>query len=126
MPDRDRIIVLQQFDNAIDANIIKAKLDAYGIPCFLSSENMTSLTTHFLSGGVRLHIFEQDREQVLQVLTEEVLHKSDEDDLVRCPRCRSKKVLTLAPDRFAPASVVKFMLQLDKSHYCVDCQNEFD
>jgi hypothetical protein len=39
MQDQNPIIVLQKFDNFIAANIIKAKLDAYGIPCFLSEEN---------------------------------------------------------------------------------------
>jgi hypothetical protein len=43
MQDRDDIIVFQGFDNVIEANITKSKLDAYGVPCFLTEENMASL-----------------------------------------------------------------------------------
>lgn len=125
MADRDRIVVIHTFDNTIDANIIKTKLDAYGVPCFLSSENLTMLTTPFLSGGVRLHIFEQDRDEVTRVLLKSVpLH--DEDDLVQCPVCHSKKILSFNSERFEPATLVKFMLQLSKQHYCLECETEFD
>ena len=68
MEEQEKIIVIQRFDNLIEANIIKTKLDAFGVPCFLSEENLTALTTHLLSGGIRLHIFEQDKDQVLQLL----------------------------------------------------------
>jgi hypothetical protein len=36
MQEHDDIIVFQKLDNAIEANIVKSKLDAYGIPCFLT------------------------------------------------------------------------------------------
>lgn len=126
MQDHSPIIVLQKFDNFIEANIIKAKLDAYGIPCFLSEENLTMLTTPILSGGIRLHIFERDKEQVVQLLTTESLKKSDEDDLTVCPYCKSRRILSPPDNRFDPASVVKFILQLTKRHYCLDCRREFD
>ena len=37
------IVVFRHFDIAIDAHIAKSKLDAYGIPCFLTEENMANL-----------------------------------------------------------------------------------
>lgn len=126
MADQDRIIVVQVFDNLIEANIVKTKLDAYGIPCFLSEENLTHMITSFLSGGIRLHIFEQDKEQVLQLLVQESLQKTEDDDLVKCPVCKSRKVLSMSSTRFDPASVVKFILQLTKRHYCLECEAEFD
>jgi hypothetical protein len=125
MPDNNPIIVLQTFDSPIEANIIKAKLDAYGIPCFLSEEHLTALTTPLLSGGIRLHIFQHDKEQVVQLLTQESLRKSEEDDLMICPNCKSRRILTMSDDRFDPAAVVKFILQLTKRHYCLDCKTEF-
>ena len=127
MSEENRIIVLQKFDSLIEANIVKTKLDAYGIPCFLSEENVTFLTTPLLSGGIRLHIFEQDKEQVIKLLLEESLQKAEEtDDLVICPACRSKRILALSSEGFNLAAVVKFILQLTGRHYCLDCQTEFD
>ena len=126
MNENSPIIVFNTFHSLIDANIVKSKLDAFGIPCFLSEENLTMLTTPLLSGGIRLHIFEQDRAQVVEILTEEFLRKSDDDDLITCPHCRSKRVLSMDSDRFNPAKVVKYILQLSKRHYCLDCEAEFD
>jgi DNA-directed RNA polymerase subunit RPC12/RpoP len=126
MEEQEKIIVIQRFDNLIEANIIKTKLDAFGVPCFLSEENLTSLTTSLLSGGIRLHIFEQDKDQVLQLLVKESMHMVEEDDLIHCPSCRSRKILNMSSRRFEPAQVVRFILQLTKRHYCLDCEAEFD
>ena len=88
----DTIIVFQRFDNVIDANIIKTKLDAYGIPCFLTEENFSNLypANNFITGGTRLHVFFRDKERAHEILTEEKL--SDDEELSRCPRCKSRNV----------------------------------
>lgn len=126
MVEQDPIIVIHSFDNFIEANIVKTKLDAYGIPCFLTEENMTFLTTSFLSGGIRLHIFEKDRDEVVQLLVHESLQRTEEDDLLRCPKCGSRKILNFSSARFDNSQVVKFILQLTKRHYCIQCETEFD
>ena len=68
-----KIIVFDAYDTVVKANLVKTKLDAYGIPCFLSGENFTSLYPfrNELMTGVQLHIFEKDREQVVEILKEE-------------------------------------------------------
>ena len=126
MHEQDPIIVFKTYYSLIDANIVKAKLDAFGIPCFLSEENLTFLTTPLLSGGIRLHLFENDREQASEILLGDLVRKSEEDDLPSCPTCRSKRILNVSGEQFNPAKVVKYFLQLSKRHYCVDCEAEFD
>lgn len=70
MDPPDKIVVFAVYDSVIDANIIKTKLDAYGIPCFLTDENISSL--YPLPGnsfsGARLHVFENDLEQVKMIV----------------------------------------------------------
>ena len=68
--DNDKIIVLKQFESAIDANIAKTKLDAYGIPCFLTDENLAGLypLPNMTSMHARIHVFENDVEQANQIL----------------------------------------------------------
>ena len=39
----EKIVIYQAFDTVMKANLAKTKLDAYGIPCFLTEENFTSL-----------------------------------------------------------------------------------
>lgn len=72
MEASEKIIVYQAYDNVIVANLAKTKLDAYGIPCFLTEENFTGLypLRNDIFPGVRLHIFEQDKEEVSKILNE--------------------------------------------------------
>jgi hypothetical protein len=62
MEASEKIIVFQAFDTVMQANLAKTKLDAYGIPCFLTEENFTALypLRNDIFPGVRLHIFEKD------------------------------------------------------------------
>lgn len=74
MEEQEKIIVLQAFDTPIQANLAKTKLDAYGIPCFLTDENFVSLypIRNDIFPGVRLYIFEADKERATEILTAEV------------------------------------------------------
>jgi hypothetical protein len=71
--ENDKIIVYTSFHSAVDANIPKTKLDAYGIPCFLSDEHLVGLHifTYQSLGTVRLHIFEADTQRVKEILEEQ-------------------------------------------------------
>lgn len=73
MTAEDRIIIFESYENGIQANLVKTKLDAYGIPCFLSGENFTGLYPfkNELLTGVALHIFEKDAARVKEILSEE-------------------------------------------------------
>lgn len=66
-----KVIVYGSFPSAIEANLAKTKLDAYGIPCFLTNEHLAWLypLTYFTAGQVRLHLFEDDLERANEILT---------------------------------------------------------
>ncbi|MDZ4714782.1 MAG: DUF2007 domain-containing protein [Cytophagales bacterium] len=70
---QEKIIIYRAYDTVMEANLAKTKLDAYGVPCFLTEENFTSLypLRNDIFPGVRLHIFESDQQRVKEVLTEE-------------------------------------------------------
>lgn len=134
MQDRDDIIVFQGFDNVIEANITKSKLDAYGVPCFLTEENMASLypgASNMMNSNVRLHIFGHDQERVRQIMSENAL-TIDDDTTLKCPKCRSKNIERDFPKKLT----VSFLSSLqylffgiffpDKKVYrCADCETEF-
>lgn len=73
MDTQDKIIVYQAFDTIVQANLAKTKLDAYGIPCFLSDENFVGLypIRNDIFPGVRLHIFEADKARVGEILSDD-------------------------------------------------------
>ncbi|MFZ1805892.1 MAG: hypothetical protein WAU36_01645 [Cyclobacteriaceae bacterium] len=70
MEEKDKIIVFKGFDTGIEANLAKTKLDAYGIPCFLTGENFINIypIRNDIFPGVRLHIFENDKSRVTEIL----------------------------------------------------------
>jgi hypothetical protein len=91
-----KIVEFRQFDTAIDANIVKTKLDVNGIPCFLTEENMANLYPgvgfHLAAFRVRLHLFSEDVERATGIL-EEVAHlQVNEEVTTACPRCQSTEV----------------------------------
>ena len=66
----DRIITFQTFDNPALAHIIRARLEAAGIPCFLADEHIIGLNPLYnpAMGGVKLKIFQRDYESCIQLL----------------------------------------------------------
>ncbi|HCW07947.1 MAG TPA: hypothetical protein DGG95_11360 [Cytophagales bacterium] len=84
--EEDKIIVFTAFDTIVEANLAKTKLDAYGVPCFLTEENLTSLypVRMGIFPGVRLHIFEKDADEVRKILEHQI-----EESFIRCPHCGS-------------------------------------
>jgi hypothetical protein len=132
MQDHDEIVVLKHFDDAIVANIAKTKLDAYGIPCFLTEENMSNLypVQNAFFFQVRLHVFKKDAEEASQVLVE--MNPLNENQELICPRCQSRKIQRDFPKQFSfkplEALGVLFFgvfLPHKKVNHCLDCDYEF-
>src|SRR5690349_8390878 len=96
MEREDEIVVFQTFENSIEANIIKTKLDAYGIENFLTEENISNLYpglgAQISSFRVRLHLASSDVKEATRVLAEENYLELDEESITRCPRCNSLRV----------------------------------
>ena len=128
------IVVFRKFATVIEANIVKAKLDAYGIPCFLTEENMANLypgASTLMNFNVRLHLFAEDTARAQQILEENHLDLDDES-VIRCPVCNSAKV-----DRDFPkdlsltfGSTLRVMFfgvffPHKKVFRCLECDHEF-
>lgn len=65
-----KVVVYAAYPLLIEASLAKAKLDAYGVPCFLTDEHLAALypLAYFTAGQARLHIFEEDRARVREIL----------------------------------------------------------
>ena len=132
MEAKDTIIVFQQYANSIDASIAKTKLDAYGIPCFLSQENFSNLypSSNLINGGgTRLHVFRGDRDRVEEVLSEEYI--SPDEELSRCPRCKSvnveRNISKKLHNKLLRLVYTVFMMLVPQHRVnrCLDCDLEF-
>lgn len=72
MEPAEPIITLETYSNAALAGLAKARLDAYGIPCFLSGETVGALYPFTVDtfSGIRLQVFERDADQARELLNE--------------------------------------------------------
>ena len=127
----ERIIVFKSFDSSVEANLAKTKLDAHGIPCFLTEENLANLYPihNPKFSGVRLHLFEKDAIQAQHVLND-ILLAADKES-VHCPNCRSTRIEFEYTRKFN-WRLLTFLLSLfvilfppRKSYRCKDCNYEF-
>jgi len=125
----EKIVVYASYDTVVAANLAKTKLDAYGIPCFLSDENFVGLypIRNELFPGVRLHIFEKDFDQVKDILEDQTLPAKDE---LLCPDCKKG---TLYIDKSQKDNLIKTALLLigilmpNRNVYrCPECGKEYD
>jgi hypothetical protein len=128
MSGQENIVVLGQFDSVIEANIAKTKLDAHGVPCFLTDENMSSLYPGqpFQAFKVRLYILASDKSLAMQILSDVQL--TNIDDHTSCPKCNSVRVVREFPKALAETLTILFFGVLfphKKVNHCLDCDNEF-
>lgn len=126
MDQGERIVVFREFGSAIQANIIKAKLDAFDIPCFLTEENLANLYPFqpVLSIGVRLHVFQKDIDQANAILEEQNLYVSDNS--IMCPKCGSNHIENQSANRILSTIRIAFSyLFRIPEHTCLRCGKEF-
>lgn len=129
MEKRDKIVVFRDYESVIDANVAKTKLDAYGVPCFLTQENMNTLMAQNpLLFTTKLHIFENDALRVQEVLDDQF----DYETPISCPQCESTEIIYSESrkgiNKFAAvAFAILFHIPMTpkKVHHCLDCRLEF-
>ena len=133
MYQQDEIIVFKQFDNSIEASIAKTKLDAYGILCFLTEENLANLYPgqNFMLFSIRLHLFANDAERATQIMDESNLVLND--TITKCPNCKSDKIERDFPKKLITTlsfilAVISFgiFFPQQKVYHCLACAHEFD
>lgn len=125
-----KIIVYDAYDTVMAANLVKTKLDAYGIPCFLSDEHFSGLypIRNELFSGVRIHIFEKDKDRVNEILAEQ---NKSETETLHCPYCGSENI-KINTDRknilnsILTSVLMGLFLHPKKTYRCLNCLKEFE
>ena len=147
----EKIVLFETFYNPIEASIVKERLLANGIPCFLSDENSVTVNPLYNQalGGVKLRLFNRDVETARNILQDEDVHiyldqvapTEEDEDLVKgtnmseaCPNCGSRNVGygQATKRRFGIFTmIVSFFLMVypfsaRKTNHCFNCEQEFD
>lgn len=140
----DKIITFQTFDNPNLAHIIRTRLEANDIPCFISDEHIIGMNPLYnpAIGGVKLKIFERDFDRCVAVLAEDenvisATTKAEEEsgeNEVSCANCSSTNVgfVNATKKRFGLLTMlVSFLFMIYPFHnrkvwHCYDCGEEFN
>ena len=81
MQNDDDIITFETYYDPMLAQIIRAKLEANGIPCMVADANMGSIYPAYNQGGggIKLKVFARDLEKCRELVDEEANLPPDED-----------------------------------------------
>jgi len=133
-----KLITLKRFDNSVQANILKTKLEHEGIVCHLHDENLVTLNPFFNEtvGGIKLKISDADQEQAQMILDhiEREPIKEDHKEIIHCPNCGSKDLYndfkSMKNTKGIIAAIVSFLLTVFPIYFktvyrCKACGTEF-
>lgn len=70
MSKEEEIVVFETYYDRMLAEIIRTKLEANGIPCFLSDESIGTMYPVYNqgAGGIKLKVFARDVEKCLEII----------------------------------------------------------
>jgi hypothetical protein len=76
-------VILESFDNYIDAHIVKGRLEDQGIHCWLKDENLSAIIvdpilTNAISGGIKLMVPKGEFSKALDILNQPPQNLQDE------------------------------------------------
>jgi hypothetical protein len=144
MNTEDNIITFESYYDPMLAHIVRTRLEANGIPCFLTDENIIGANPLYNTavGGVKLKIFERDLQKCKDILASEGdLHEQDHFEIdnesntyVVCPYCASNNVSQIVPGESKEQwsdflnSIVNLVnpLHTQNNWHCNNCQGDFE
>ncbi len=80
MQKEDDIVTFETYYNFMLAEIIRGKLEANGIPCFIADDGMSGINPIFNERlGIRIKVFARDVERCKEIVGEESNLPPDQD-----------------------------------------------
>ena len=134
---KDIFFTIATFTYSAEAQVVKGRLESEGIKVFLADHH-TIDTDPLISnaiGGVKLNIYEKDREKALEIF--DAINRYSLDDggeMLLCPRCKSSKVEMFTTVR-DPKSLMFFLFSFlinalpiytRYEYSCENCNYKFD
>jgi hypothetical protein len=125
------MVILKTCESAIEAHLLKHRLENEDIPCFISNEHFANLMPNYfriLGNGVHVHVAEEDLEKARNLLAE-----NNSTETITCPNCNSANVRFGLGARtygkwlwalLSAAMLIPFN-NLNNKYTCRDCKHEF-
>jgi len=126
-------VILQSFNNYLDAHLLMAKLESEEIQCWLQDENTVTLYPILTNavGGIKLFVNKNDLSRARQIFWEV---ENNRKIIIECPKCKGHNIELVSTPRKAAnwfSAILTFFLgdyalAVDKVNHCFDCGNEFE
>lgn len=125
-------IVINSYNNYVDAHIARGVLEEEGINCWLKDENTVTIDPILTNavGGIKIMVYKDQAERAWTILTD---LKKEHQLTVTCPQCGSHNIELVSTPRKAInwiSAITTFFLgdfamTVDKVNHCFDCKHEF-
>ena len=125
-------IILNSYNNYIEAHITKGVLEEHRINCWLKDENTITIDPILTNavGGIKVMIAKEDEEKAHGILNK---LRTEQKLTVLCPACGSNNIELISTPRKAYNWVSaistfflgSFAIATDKVNHCFDCKHEF-
>lgn len=126
-----KFIIINRYQNYIDANIAKGVLEASGVDSWLQDEFTVTIDPILTNavGGIKLMTRSEDAEKALSILQQV---KEEQQAHLSCPRCGSHQIeLVSTPKKpsnwmsVITGLFVNYAAPIDKVNHCFNCGFEF-
>jgi Putative prokaryotic signal transducing protein len=126
-------VILQSFNNYIDAHLLMGRLESEGIECWLQDENTVTIYPVWTNavGGIKLMVKKEDAVLARQIFWEIETNRKHE---IECPKCKGHNIELVSTPRKASnwiSAIFGFMfanyaMPADNVNHCFDCGHEFE
>jgi len=144
MNKNEKIITFESYYDPMLAHIVRTRLEANGLPCYIADENTIGANPLYNQaiGGVKLKIFERDLLKCREVLANEGdLHEQDHVEFnnetntyILCPYCASSNVSNISENDGHDEKITFFNSLINllnpfftrHNWHCFNCQRDFE
>ena len=124
-------VVLQSFENYIDAHIILGRMEEEGIKCWLKDENTVTVTPFFNNavGGIKLMVDKTQLEKANELLNQ---FQQEKKSKLACPHCGSHNIELITSGK--PLNLLgaistwlagNYAISAKNVWHCFNCNKEF-
>ena len=127
-----KFILLNSYNNYIEAHIAKGVLEEAGILSWLKDEFTLTINPILTNavGGIKIMVAKEDAEKAREILARIL---ADQKLTVICPQCGSHNIELVSTPRKASNwltaistfFISDYAIALDKVNHCFDCKHEF-
>ena len=125
-------VILQSFNNYMDAHLLMTRLESEEVECWLQDENTVTINPIWTNavGGIKLMVKKEDLPRARQIFWE---IENNRKQSVECPKCKGHNIELVSTPRKASNwftaiftfALGDFALTVDKVNHCFDCGHEF-